>query len=119
MVAAWNTHHPDTRSTPSVNACAKSLANPWDFIQAPAPAPTAKPQWKTVTDYPLRPRVLWAKWQDPDQLIGVRFNSQTRYGLLDIDAGESLLQRRSDRPSSAPPSKPSASYPHPANPLQP
>jgi hypothetical protein len=30
--------------------------------------------------------VLWAKWQGPNELIGVRFNAQTRYGLLDIDA---------------------------------
>jgi hypothetical protein len=59
---------------------------PLGLHPSPAPNPSDKPQWRTVTDYPLRPRVLWAKWQDPDQLIGVRFNSQTRYGLLDIDA---------------------------------
>lgn len=59
----------------------------WDFIEAPAAAAGEKPQWRTVSHYPLRPRVLWQRWQDPDQLIGVRFNSQTSYGLLDIDAG--------------------------------
>jgi hypothetical protein len=86
MVAAWNTPHPDPIAPLGRRLCEIFGQHPWDFIQAPAPAPGDKPQWKTVTDYPLRPRVLWAKWQDPDQLIGVRFNSQTRYGLLDIDA---------------------------------
>lgn len=52
-----------------------------------------KPQWQTVTKYPLRPRVLWRLWQDPAQLVGVRFDDQTRYGLIDIDA-ESLFHPR-------------------------
>jgi hypothetical protein len=86
MVAAWNTPHPEPISPLGRHLCDIFGQHPWDFIQAIAPNPSDKPQWRTVTDYPLRPRVLWAKWQDPDQLIGVRFNSQTRYGLLDIDA---------------------------------
>jgi hypothetical protein len=86
MVAAWNTPHPDPIAPLGRRLCEIFGQHPWDFIQAPPRPPSDKPQWKTVTDYPLRPRVLWAKWQDPDQLIGVRFNSQTRYGLLDIDA---------------------------------
>ena len=61
---------------------------PWDFILSNAPKlPQGKPAWRTVTDYPLRPRVLWEHWQDPNQLIGVRFDDQTHYGLIDIDAG--------------------------------
>ncbi len=60
--------------------------NLWDFIEAPAPAPGAKPQWRTVTHYEMRPRILWQRWQDPATLIGVRFASQTLYGLIDIDA---------------------------------
>jgi hypothetical protein len=86
MVAAWNTLHPDPIAPLGRCLCEIFGQNPWDFIQAPNPGPHSATQWKTITDYPLRPRVLWAKWQDPDQLIGVRFNSQTRYGLLDIDA---------------------------------
>jgi hypothetical protein len=43
------------------------------------------PQWKTRTKYPLRPRVLWQRWNDPDVLIGVRFGSTTTYALIDID----------------------------------
>lgn len=43
------------------------------------------PQWKTRTKYPLRPRVLWQRWNDPNVLIGVRFGSTTTYALIDID----------------------------------
>jgi hypothetical protein len=42
-------------------------------------------QWKTITKYPLRPRVLWAQWQDAAQLVGVRFDHTTRYGMVDLD----------------------------------
>ena len=43
------------------------------------------PQWQTITKYPMRPRVLWKLWQDASQLVGVRFDSQTYYALIDID----------------------------------
>jgi hypothetical protein len=75
MVAAWNTPHPDPIAPLGRRLCEIFGQHPWDFIQAPNPGPHSATQWKTITDYPLRPRVLWAKWQDPDQLIGVRFNS--------------------------------------------
>jgi hypothetical protein len=61
---------------------------PWNFIRADLPDDaTAKAAWATVTTYPLRPRVLWNQWQDANQLIGVRFTHDTRYALLDLDAG--------------------------------
>lgn len=60
--------------------------NLWDFIEAPAPAPGEKPQWRTVTHYQMRPRVFWQRWQDLTTLIGVRFDSLTEYALIDIDA---------------------------------
>jgi hypothetical protein len=44
------------------------------------------PQWKTITKYPLRPRVLWELWQDTNQLVGVRFDSAAWYALIDIDS---------------------------------
>ena len=59
--------------------------NPWDFLAAPAPKPGEKPKWRTIKNYKLRPRILWQRWQDPDTLIGVRFESQTDYGLIDLD----------------------------------
>jgi hypothetical protein len=45
----------------------------------------AEPDWKTNTKYPLRPRVLWQRWNDPNTLVGVRFGSTTSYALIDID----------------------------------
>ncbi|HZG39250.1 MAG TPA: hypothetical protein VEZ50_11275, partial [Nodosilinea sp.] len=61
---------------------------PWNFIRADLPDDAAtKAAWTTVTTYPLRPRVLWNQWQDANQLIGVRFTHDTRYALLDLDAG--------------------------------
>jgi len=57
----------------------------WDFIEAAAPLPGEKPNWLTMTDYQLRPRLLWQRWQNPDILIGVRFESETYYALIDID----------------------------------
>ena len=59
--------------------------NPWDFLAAPAPKPGEKPKWRTIKNYKLRPRILWQRWQDPDTLIGVRFESQTYYALMDLD----------------------------------
>ncbi|MEO0987777.1 MAG: hypothetical protein AAFY20_19890 [Cyanobacteria bacterium J06639_14] len=61
--------------------------HPWDFLQASTPAPGKKAQWMTVKEHPLGPRLLWQRWQDPEQLIGVRFTHETLYALLDIDAG--------------------------------
>jgi hypothetical protein len=54
----------------------------WNTITAPN---EVKPEWETLTKYPLRPRVLWQSWQDQATLVGVRFGSNTRYGMLDID----------------------------------
>jgi hypothetical protein len=55
---------------------------PWQPIVSPN-QPEA--DWQTITSYPLRPRVLWKLWQDAGQLVGVRFDDLTRYGLIDID----------------------------------
>ena len=60
----------------------------WNPIEAELPDDsTVKPQWRTQTKYPLRPRVLWDLWQDANTLIGVRFGHTTRYALIDLDAG--------------------------------
>ncbi|NEQ48464.1 MAG: hypothetical protein F6K00_35015 [Leptolyngbya sp. SIOISBB] len=74
--------------------------NLWDFIEAPALAPGQKPQWRTITDYPLRPRLLWQRWKDLTTLIGVRFDGLTTYALIDLDVespycnAEALAQLR-------------------------
>lgn len=59
----------------------------WDFIEADAPEPGERPQWRTETSFRLHPRALVSRLLNPEQLIGVRFNKETRYGLLDIDPG--------------------------------
>lgn len=41
--------------------------------------------WKTLNDYPLRPRELWRLWQDAACIVGVRFDSLTAYGMIDLD----------------------------------
>lgn len=79
----------DHKLTPANPHDAKfsSLWHPHDFIQAPAPISGQKPTWERVTDHPLEPRSLIAKWYSPNQLIGVTFANTTPYCLLDIDSG--------------------------------
>ena len=59
----------------------------WNFIYAKNIDRTSKPEWKTETRYPITGRRLYDYWADPDTLIGVRFDNQTEYALLDIDKG--------------------------------
>ena len=60
----------------------------WKPITADLPDDfTNKPEWRTQSNYPIRPRVLWNRWQDANTLIGVRFGPTTCYALIDIDAG--------------------------------
>jgi hypothetical protein len=59
----------------------------WNFIYAKNVDRTSKPEWKTETRYPITGRQLYDYWADPDTLIGVRFDSQTEYAMLDIDKG--------------------------------
>jgi hypothetical protein len=54
----------------------------WNTITAPN---EPQPEWVTLNKYPLRPRVLWQSWEDPETLVGVRFGNDTLYGMLDID----------------------------------
>jgi len=76
------------------------LRNRWDFIYAPVSDPTQpeqreldwqtehlkqKPEWKTERRYPMKSRVLYHRWADPSEVLGVRFDHTTEYGLLDID----------------------------------
>lgn len=86
MVASFHPPKPLPADPLGQQLCALFGRQTWDFIEAPTPDPGEKAQWKTVKDYPLRPRVLWQQWQNPHQLIGVRFTDQTVYALLDMDA---------------------------------
>lgn len=57
----------------------------WKWIEAPNEG--NRPNWKTNDRYPIKPRTLWARWQDAATIVGVRFGSSTRYAMIDIDAG--------------------------------
>jgi hypothetical protein len=59
----------------------------WNFIYAKNVDRTNKPDWKTETRYPITGRRLYDHWADPETLIGVRFDNQTEYAMLDIDKG--------------------------------
>ena len=61
--------------------------HPWGFIYAPLPSPGDHPDWHTETRYPLQPRNLWSRYQDPGELLGLRFGNTTHYFMADIDAG--------------------------------
>ena len=61
--------------------------HPWNCLLAPVPEPGSKPQWTTQNRYPLQPRNLWATYKDPNIILGLRFDSETRYALIDIDRG--------------------------------
>lgn len=60
------------------------FSHPWKHIYAKA-AP-GKVEWFTAK-YFLHPRLLWTRYTDPNWIIGLRFGSETRYAMLDIDAG--------------------------------
>ncbi|NEP15359.1 MAG: hypothetical protein F6J97_00420 [Leptolyngbya sp. SIO4C1] len=67
----------------------------WETIEGDTHDATS-PNWRTVKNFPLRPRSLWLRWQDAAQLVGVRFGTTTAYALLDIDAGSDYLRRLDD-----------------------
>jgi hypothetical protein len=46
-----------------------------------------RPEWKTISAYPIEHRNLWNRFQDPDTLIGLSFGSSAHYALIDIDRG--------------------------------
>jgi hypothetical protein len=55
----------------------------WDFILKE----TTKSTWKTVKKFKLTEQKCWYKYTDPQQIIGLRFGKETKYGLYDIDTG--------------------------------
>lgn len=55
----------------------------FDYIYAQSPQPGHKPEWRTESRHLLSDRLL----QQGSYLYGVRFGSQTRYCMLDIDRG--------------------------------
>ena len=58
----------------------------WKFIYADTPVDSeTKAKWYTETRYKIKHRVLFRQWQDSEKLVGVRFDDDTHYGVIDID----------------------------------
>ncbi|WP_242054724.1 hypothetical protein [Nostoc sp. FACHB-190] len=62
----------------------------WGFIFAPTPKVGERPHWQTENRYPLQPRNLWQQYLDQSVLLGLRFDKQTSYLLIDIDRKSKL-----------------------------
>ncbi|BAY87629.1 hypothetical protein NIES267_71530 (plasmid) [Calothrix parasitica NIES-267] len=57
----------------------------WSFIEALVPEWGERPSWRTEKRYPMEPRNIWSKYQDPELLLGLSFDKYTNYFVLDID----------------------------------
>ena len=55
----------------------------FDYLYAEHPEPGKRPEWLTESRHPLTDRLI----VQSSYLYGVRFSSETNYGLLDIDKG--------------------------------
>ena len=58
----------------------------WDFLEKKK---NPEAPWKTVKKYKAAENIIWYKLTDPQTVIGLRFGSETKYGLYDIDFGSS------------------------------
>lgn len=59
--------------------------NGWDWICGTPPTPTAKTLWETQKKFPIQPVELWHRFLDSNEAIGVRFKTDCKYLLIDID----------------------------------
>lgn len=64
---------------------ANLFPNGWDWIYADAPSQGSEVEWETIKKFPLAPVELWSLHQDPLNIIGIRPNATTRWGIIDID----------------------------------
>ncbi len=55
----------------------------FDYLYSAHPDPGQKPSWRTETRHPLSDRLI----HQATYLYGVRFGTETRYLMLDVDAG--------------------------------
>jgi hypothetical protein len=62
------------------------FAHRYSFIEAHLNGED-RPDWKTISAYPIEHRNLWNRFLDPDTLIGVSFGSTSHYAVIDIDRG--------------------------------
>lgn len=62
------------------------FAHRYSFIEAPING-KERPEWKTISAYPIEHRNLWNRFKSPDTLIGLSFGSTTNYAMIDLDRG--------------------------------
>jgi hypothetical protein len=60
--------------------------NGWDWIYADAPSKGSGIEWETIKKYPIAPVEFWTLHQDLSCIIGIRPDSNTRWGVIDLDA---------------------------------
>jgi hypothetical protein len=77
-----STHYPQS---PIGKHFCQFFSHRFNWIKSAATKENGKPNWFTVTDYPIEHRNLWSNFISPDCLIGLSFGKKTRYILLDID----------------------------------
>ncbi|MGG6237211.1 hypothetical protein ACQ4N7_01120 [Nodosilinea sp. AN01ver1] len=65
----------------------------WNWLEASLEDSATTTKWSTNSKYPIKPRSLWTRYQDASQVIGVRFGSNTKYGLIDIDANSPYIDQ--------------------------
>lgn len=65
----------------------------WNWLEASLENSALDTNWTTNTKYPIRPRSLWTRWQDANTVIGVRFGSSTKYGVIDIDVNSPYIDQ--------------------------
>lgn len=68
----------------------------FNFIYANSTDSKGKPNWLTEKRYPITARRLFDYWQDLNTLIGVRFGTNTAYGMLDIDKNSPYHPQRNE-----------------------
>ncbi|MDJ0718049.1 MAG: hypothetical protein QNJ54_28135 [Prochloraceae cyanobacterium] len=70
----------------------------WHFIRAWVNKPDEPVRsWYTEKKYPIQPRNLWKRYNDPKQIIGLRFGENTHYLVLDIDRHSLYHPKRSQK----------------------
>jgi hypothetical protein len=64
---------------------ANLFPNGWDWIYADAPSKGSSIEWETIKKYPIPPVELWTLHQDPSCIIGIRADTNTCWGVIDLD----------------------------------
>ena len=65
----------------------------WDFIVKDTP----DARWRTESRFKLTEQKFWYKYSDESQILGLRFDKQTRHGLGDLDTGSTYHPLKNKR----------------------